>query len=153
MKTRDLLTRILAVVGTAMVALPLVAPLALTAVLAIQTGTFRLDWLMPAELGLSAFGGAFLLVWAAFRADSHKALIGGGLGVALAAIIAASVLAQVTGLASGETEPGGLPFALVIGAYIVYAAALVELLVAGVLLTIDVFRHGGEAAPPALPVT
>jgi hypothetical protein len=49
-------------------------------------------------------------------------------------------LAEVTGLASGETEPAGWWWALVLASIVVYSLALVVIGVGGVLLLRDLFK-------------
>ena len=50
------------------------------------------------------------------------------------------VLASVTRLASGETEPVGWPWALVLASLAIYSLALVVMGVGGLLLLRDLFR-------------
>jgi hypothetical protein len=50
------------------------------------------------------------------------------------ALFSGQVLAVLTGLASGETKPGGWQWAVVVGAIVVYILALVILGVGGMLL-------------------
>ncbi len=50
------------------------------------------------------------------------------------------MLAVVTGLASGETEPVGWWWALVVASIAVYSLALVAIGVGGVLLLSDLFK-------------
>ena len=50
MVKKDVLTRILAIAGTVLVWLPILAPALFSVVAVIQEGTFRFDYLMPAEL-------------------------------------------------------------------------------------------------------
>jgi hypothetical protein len=50
------------------------------------------------------------------------------------------VLAVVTGLASGEAEPAGWPWVLVLASLAGYALALVAMGVGGALLLRDLFR-------------
>ena len=57
-------------------------------------------------------------------------------------LIAGQVLATVTGLASGETEPAGWSWALVVASLVLYTFALVEIGTAGILLVRDVFGRG-----------
>jgi hypothetical protein len=59
------------------------------------------------------------------------------------------MLAEVTGLASGEIEPGGWQWALVIGMILVYALAVVAIGVGGVLLLLDLARR--PRLPPETP--
>jgi hypothetical protein len=140
MENKGVLTKILAVAGTVLVWFPILAPILISIVLFIQRQIFRFDYLMPAELGLFAFGGGILLLVAAIRARSRAKLIGWGLGIALFMIVGGQALAVVTGLADGSTEIGGWEWALVLGSLILYVAAVIEVGVGGILLWRDVFR-------------
>ena len=53
------------IAGTVLTALPITAPLAFAAVMAIAVGGLHLDWLMPGELFLLVLAGDILLVIAA----------------------------------------------------------------------------------------
>jgi hypothetical protein len=101
---------------------------------------FRFDYLMPAELFPVALAGGLLLIWAALRARSRQRLIGWGLVIAAGLLVGGQALAVVTGLASGETEPVGLWWALVLASLVIYTLALVDMGVGGVLLLRDLFR-------------
>jgi hypothetical protein len=81
-----------------------------------------------------------LLLWAAIRAHSRRAVIGGGLGAAVGLLVAGQVLAVVTGLASGAAEPTGWRWALVVGSLIAYILALIAVGVGGILLLKDLYR-------------
>jgi hypothetical protein len=142
MENKGVLTKILAVAGTVSVWFPILAPILLSTILFIQRKIFRFDYLMPAELGLFAFGGGILLLVAAIRARSYWKLIGWGLGIALITIVSGQALAVVTGLADGTTEVGGWQWALVLGSLIVYTLAVVAVGVGGILLLRDLFKHG-----------
>jgi hypothetical protein len=140
MEKRVLFTKILAVIGTVLVWFPIVAPVLLSLALPIQERIFRFDYLMPAELFLAALPGGLLLVWAALRARSRRGLIGWGLGFAVALLVGGQALAVVTGLASGETEPVGWWWTLVLASLVVYSLALVVIGVGGLLLVRDLFK-------------
>jgi len=135
-----LLTKILAVGGTALVWLPVLAPV-LFALSRMFTGRrFNFDYLMPAEFFPVALVGGGLLVWAALRARSRRAIIGWGLGIAVGLLVGGQALAVVSGLASGETEPAGIWWALVVGSLAVYTLAIVAMGVGGALLVRDLYR-------------
>jgi hypothetical protein len=152
MKRAGALVKTAAIVGTLLVWFPLAVPLATTDWSSLGTPRFNFDWLMPAELSPVMLLGSLFLLTAALVSHKRRALVGWGLGVAIGSWVLAAVLAQVTGLASGATEPTGLPVIAVLGAFVVYAAAEVELGVAGILLIRDLFSHEAEAAvPPAIP--
>jgi len=140
MAKKGSLTKILAVVGTVLVWIPVLAPILFAAASLIQAGVFRIDYLMPAEIFPIALAGGCLLLWAALRARARRGLIGGSLAGAVILPVAGQALASVTGLASGRTEPAGWPWALVLALLALYVLALVILGVGGVLLLRDLFK-------------
>ena len=140
MENKGVLTKILGIAGTALVWFPILAPILISTIFYIQEQIFRFDYLMPAELGLFAFGGGILLLVAAIRARSHWKLIGWGLGIALITIVGGQALAAVTGLADGSTAPDGWQWALVLGALILYILAVIEIGIGGILLLRDMFK-------------
>jgi hypothetical protein len=145
MGKKGILTKALAIVGTVLVWIPVLAPALFSAALLIQARMFRLDYLMPAELFPVALVGGGLLLWAALRARARRGLIGGSLAGAVILPVAGQALASVTGLASGRTEPTGWPWALVLASLALYVLALVVLGISGVLLLRDLFK---AARPP-----
>ncbi len=147
MEKKDILTKILTIAGTALVWLPIFLPVLFSLLRWIQAGKFQLDYLMPAELFPIAFSGAGLLLWAALRARSNRRLIGWGLVIAAGLLIGGQILAVVTGLASGETEPGGWQWALVLATLLIYSLALVVIGIGGVRLLSSLFRPENPSIP------
>jgi len=141
MREKGLLTKVLAITGTVFASFPILAPIILSVISLISDGEFRFDYLMPAELFLMALAGGLLLLWAALRAHSHRKLIGLGLGAAFALLAGGLILARITGLASGEIEPTGIWYVLVMGSLVAYSLMLVVVLAGGVLLLRDVFSR------------
>jgi hypothetical protein len=146
MANRNVLTKVLAIAGTALVWLPILAPVLFSAAVIIRERIFRFDYLMPAELFPAALVGGGVLIWAALRARSHWRLIAGGLGIAAGMLVGGQALAVVTGLASGATEPAGWWWALVLASIAVYSLALVVIGVGGLLLLRDVFKMPRSSA-------
>ena len=140
MEKKGVLTKFLAIVGTVLVWFPILAPVLLSVAVIIKERMFRFDYLMPAELFPATLVGGGLLIWAALRARSRRRLIGWDLGIAVGLLVGGQVLAVVTGLASGETEPAGWWWALVLASIVVYSLALVVIGVGGVLLLRDLFK-------------
>jgi hypothetical protein len=140
MNRKEALTKILAVVGTVLVWLPLLAPLVLGLVSLGVDGIFRFDYLMPAELSLLVLAGGAALIWAAFRAHTRLALMGWSFIIAIAGLVGSQLTAVVTGLASGETAVGGWEWALALFLLAVYILAVAIMAVGGVLLLRDLFR-------------
>lgn len=141
MENKGAFTKDLAITGTVLVWLPILAPIVFSLIRFIQRRVFQFDYLMPAELGLFAFGGGILLLVAAIRAHSRRGLIGWGLGIAFVMVVGGQALAVVTGLADGSTEIGGWQWTLVLGSLVLYTLAIVEIGVGGVLVLRDLFKH------------
>ncbi len=148
MENKGTLTKVLAVAGTIFVWLPILAPILFSGALLIRAHMLRVDYLMPVELGLFAFGGGILLLVAAIRARSQVKLIGWGLGTAFVMMAGVMVIPMVTGLADGSTPIGGWEWMLVLGILAAYTLAVVAIGVGGVLLLRDLFKHGPLAAKP-----
>ena len=141
MENKGTLTKFLAIAGTVLVWLPILAPIVFSLIRFIQRRIFQFDYLMPAELGFFAFSGGILLLVAAIRGHSHMKLIGWGLGIVFVMILGGQALAVVTGLADGSTEIGGWQWALVLGSLVLYALAIVDVGIGGVLVLRDLFKH------------
>jgi hypothetical protein len=144
-KTNTTLTKILAIAGTILVWLPLLAPVFFSALLLIDKRMFRFDYLMPAELFPLALVGGGLLLWAALRAHSHQAQIGWGLALAVVLLFGGQAIAVVTGLASGEIEPAGWWVILALVALGIYSLSLVIVGLGGAFILRDLFRGSRPA--------
>jgi hypothetical protein len=140
MENKGPFTKILAITGTVLVWIPILAPVFFSVAAFMVERVFRFDYLMPAELFLPALIGGGLLLWASLRARSRRGLIGWGLGLAVILLVGGQALAVVTGLASGETEPMGWQWMLVLASLGLYALALVTIGIGGILLLRDLFR-------------
>jgi len=95
---------------------------------------------MPAELFAFVVVGGGLLFWAALLARSRRRLIGWGLGITVALLAGAQALATITGLASGETEPGGWSWVLVLTSIVAYTLSVIAMGIGGLLLLRDLFK-------------
>jgi len=138
MGKKDGFTKILAIAGTILVWLPLLAPVIFSLVRLIQSRRFLFDFLMPAEFFWVELIGGGLLFWAAIRVYAYRKLIGWSLGLAFLMLIVSMLLAQVTGLASGVAEPTTGLMMLVLAPIILYWLALLIAGVGGILLIKDI---------------
>jgi hypothetical protein len=137
MERKDKTTKILAILGTVLVWLPVLAPVIFWLIFMVRSGRLDLthfDFLMPAELFLVALVGGGLLLWAALRAHRRVRWIVTCLGVAIVALVGMQWLAVVTGLAHGETQPGGWEWGLVVGALVIYILGLAGMGIGGIVL-------------------
>jgi hypothetical protein len=141
MEKKNVLTKILTIVGTVFVWFPILAPILASATFFIEVRRLRLDYLMPAELFMFFFVGGGLLIWAALRARLHLKLIAWAAGIAIAMLFVGQGLAMVTGLASGANEATGWRIALVLGSLLIYIGAVIVTGVGGILLWRDLSRR------------
>jgi hypothetical protein len=132
MGKKDTLSKILAILGTVLVWIPILAPFVLGFVSLGMDGIYRFDYLMPAEMGILVFVGGAALLWASLRARCRRGIIAWGLGIA---VVSMAVLA-----AFGDVVPGSAKWALVVGLLSAYSLAIVGMGVGGVLLSRDVFK-------------
>jgi hypothetical protein len=119
---------------------PILAPVVLSVLGFIAGRIARFDYLMPAELFPVALAGGGLLMGAALRARSRRGLIGWGLVAAVGLLVGGQALAVAAGFASGDAEPAGWLWALVLASIAVYSLALVVIAVGGALLVRDLFK-------------
>jgi hypothetical protein len=138
---KGVLSRILAVVGTVLVWLPIAAPILFGLLHSLRSGRLLIDYLMPAELLPVVLLGSGLLLWAALRVRSYHKLIGWTLGIGIAALVGSQAIAVVTGLASGAIEPTGWQFILVISILGLYDLCVIILGIGGILLWRKLFQQ------------
>jgi peptidoglycan/LPS O-acetylase OafA/YrhL len=151
MKKRDAFTRGLAIAGTVLAWFPIAAALLTSRLFGPHP---RIDYLIPAELFPLVVVGAIVLLWAARRLRSRSGLVALGLIVVIGAFVAVSLIATMSGLASGATRIESAPaaWAGIVASLVAYVLAVLELGVAGVLLTRDSFRTGAASGEPPAPV-
>lgn len=138
---KNFLSKLLAVSGSVLVWLPILAPLVFSLIRLVSSGQFGVDYLMPAELGLSVLAGAGMLLWAAIRCRSHVKWIIVSIAAALVLLFGSQGVAILTGLASGAAEPSGWRLAVTMAMLIGYDLAVVALGIGGLLLVRDLFRQ------------
>ncbi|PKQ29223.1 MAG: hypothetical protein CVT60_06495 [Actinobacteria bacterium HGW-Actinobacteria-10] len=128
-----------AVVGTALVIVPVAAVIASAIPLMTQSGS-AFDWMTPAEYAPIALVGGVLLLGCALMARDRMGLVITGNALSFGVLIAGLVVARVTGLATGQREAEGLVWALVAASIAIYGIGLLVLIAAGMLLTRDLFH-------------
>jgi hypothetical protein len=123
-RTSDHWTRVLAIAGTALVWLALLAPFVSPFWVLVQRAFFA--------LGLA--GGA-LLLWAALRCGVYRRLTGISLGHATASLVLGRALTGVLGAgATGALLTDSTRSTLVLAAFVIHLLALIALGVGGILL-------------------
>lgn len=138
MNARATWTKALAVVGTVLVIVPIAAAIA-SAIPVLTTPDSTFDWMTPAEYAPVALVGGVLLLGCSIMAKDRRGLVITGNALSFGVLIAGLVVARVSGLATGEREAEGLIWALVVASIAIYVLGLIVLIVAGMLLTRDLF--------------
>jgi hypothetical protein len=141
MEKKDDFTKILAVAGTSLVWFPILAPVVISTILLAVEGRFLFDYLMPMELFPFVIAGSGLLFWATWRAHIRLKYIVWGIGIAVFMFFGGQWFAEITGLASGETEPAGWMWAIVIASLVLYALGIMLVGICGALLLKDLFKR------------
>lgn len=146
MSKKTTTSRVLAIIGTVLVWLPILATLITGVIGSISMNRLMMDYLMPAELFPLAAIGGILLIIAAVLARSQRKWILWSFGGMIAALVLSQVIAVVSGLASGRIEPTGFWWILVLGLIILYALAVIVLGIGGIKLIKSLFKKSQE--PP-----
>ncbi len=148
MEKKGTITRILAIVGTILVWIPLVLPIVFGALHYSRSGRFLVDYLMPGELFPVILVGGALLIWAAFRSGKCKKILIWASASAVFFLLVSQGLAVITGLASGETEAEGLPFIGVMILWVLFCLSVIAIGVGGIRL-IRRLPGGAQKLPTA----
>lgn len=134
MNKKLIFIKILAVTGNIIVWLINLAPFIFSAITLFVSREFRFDYLIPAELFPFAFIAGGLLLWSSLLKHSYQKLICWSYAVAFGSLVLGQILAMVTGLASGDINPSGWPYMVVMASIIIYVLGLILEGIGGLLL-------------------
>ena len=126
--------RVLTMVGTVLLCLPIGFMLLTSVIGSISRKQFLMDYMIPAELFPIVLAGAVVLIVVAFRTRCSKKRSAWLLIIMCAALFACQGLAVLTGLASGRTAAEGLPFYMVLALMILYDITVVAEIINGILI-------------------
>jgi hypothetical protein len=139
MKSKDSLTKVLAVIGTVLAWIPILFTLATAPGVSMESDGFPFDYLMPAEFFPAALAGTVLVTAAAILTNKRKWLFLSGVLAMCLFLGGGLLIAEKTGLASGAIGPSGPFFNLVIGMIALYDLTLLGLCIAALFLLKDLF--------------
>ena len=135
--TKTSIYQVITILGCILVLLPVLAPVVFAVLSFASRGQFLFDYLMPAELFPLVFAGMILIAITSLRTRQRRKLIFGTILMMVITLFGGQALAMATGLTSGETEPVGWPWALVLGAIIGYGQLVAVHGIGGILLVKD----------------
>ncbi len=136
----------LAVIGTILLWIPIIFPILLAIISFFESGKFRFDYLMPAELFPSALLGAIILLVCSYKAKRYRRFLTWSFFAALIFLLSSQSIAVLTGLASGDVEPTPLLLTVVLIPLAVYSLLLIVMGTSGCLLCRDIFTEKKPAA-------
>ena len=145
MEKNDAFTKMLALVGTLLVGIPIVAPFYFGILRFMRVREFLFDYLMPAELFPLVVVGGGLLIWAAVRARARWKILCWSLGIAAGMLVGGQALALLTGLATGRMAPAGIWWLLVLVSIFLYTVLVIVLTINGILLLHNLLRSSSRA--------
>lgn len=151
MKRLGWFTATLALVGVVAALAPIVFTVIVTNWGALGTERFVLDWLLPLELFPVTLLGLALILWASLRARLYRALVGLGLGAIAALFAGAAAWVQLSGLASGRTEPTDATGIIAGALMAAYLVALITVCVGGTLVAKKAIAARHASATPVAP--
>ena len=134
MKNKSLISKIIAITGTILVWIPIIAPVLLTIIFLIIKGRLAFDFLMPMELIFLVIIGAILLIISSIIMKFKWKIIGISLGTIISIFILGQFIAEITGIASGETEMTSTLYFIMITFVIIYIISLIILGISGIKL-------------------
>ncbi len=140
MKNTGTFTKILAVTGTVLAWMPVLAPTILAIGSLIRRGRFLFDFLMPAEVFPVVLAAWALLLWAALRSGRRTRLLAGCIILAVVTLVGSQAFAQVTGLADGRIGMESWQFFATMSVFFIYDLSVLATGVTGILLLTDLSR-------------
>jgi hypothetical protein len=136
---KRLAAKISACAGVILVWLPILVPVVITIIFLLQSGLFRFDFLMPAEMAVFFLIGGILLLGALRLSGGENRLIPAGFWTAAGAFLLLSILMPIVSHFGGASaKRAWAPAAIVL--IVVYTIAVVLECAGGVQLVYRLFR-------------
>lgn len=142
---KQIWTKVFAVTGTVLAGIPILFTVVTGAIGSAVSGRLLVDYLMPAELFIFALAGGLLLLWAAFRAKLLRKTVIAGLVAACVFLALCNGIAMLSGMATDAAKAVGVAWAAVIASLALYTLAVIELTIAGIVISKKVFARPNEA--------
>ena len=139
MKKSNMLVKICAVLGTVLVAVPILFMIVTAVVGFVMRGQLMMDYLMPAELFMAVFPGAILLLAAAIASRTNIRTIAWSFGIAAVSFVGTILYTMLSGLASGAVEAEGWPLYLSLIGIGIYDLSVLLLGIGGAVLCAKLF--------------
>lgn len=149
MKTKSVLAKVFAVIGTVLIWLPVLF-MFLTAIIgSIAAKKLLFDYMMLAEFFVVVLIGVVLLFAAGILSKTMPKWLGWSSAIAVIALAGAQLTAVASGLAHGDREPTGYIFGFVIGLIMLYNLLVVGIGVLGIRLVKRLYARKTLSSEPS----
>jgi hypothetical protein len=146
MPKKDVLSKIMVIIGIFLIMAPLIVMLVLSIIRFLTDQIIQLDYLLPIELSFVSFPGALLLFWASLRMHALRIWTGVILGIMVVLFLGLFAYANLSGIASGSVEP--VDWQIAVGAVIIglYSVACLLIGIGGIILFTRLFSKKQAAS-------
>jgi FtsH-binding integral membrane protein len=141
MKNKEVISKVLALVGTVLVLFPVLFMLTTSLFGSLGSGQFQMDFLLPGELGFLILLGAGLLLWSAWPSKPDRKRILFWIVAALASLVVGIAVAVISGANNNPENPTGILLYTLAAFFILYDLSTVEIGVAGILHIVKLFKR------------
>ncbi|HOT25320.1 MAG TPA: hypothetical protein PLG84_06285 [Anaerolineaceae bacterium] len=146
MKGNLLLAKILTILGSVLVLVPVLLPFYFGFESLFTARGFSLDYMLPVFLSLVALVGGLLLVWACVLAKTGRKFVIWSFAAVVFFLAFSQLMSVWLGLASGRVAEGGWQMNVVAALLVFYWAALALLGAAGIRLWFLLRNKGSHQA-------
>lgn len=140
MKNKILISKIISIIGTTLVWIPIIAPIFFTLILLFTRKILVFDFLMPMELFFLIIIGAILLIVSSIIMKYNWKIIGISFIVIISMFIIPQVIAVLTGVASGAAKMTTMMYIILLTFVLIYITFLVILGISAISLTKKLFK-------------
>lgn len=141
LENKRILTITLAIVGNILIWGPILFLIFISIGETIADQTLRFDYLMLAELFPFILIGNILLLWAAIRINWKIKIMTWELLLLIIFLFSSQIIAIISGLASGRTEPAGWAWVIVLICIALYNLSVIIIGISGIVLMRKIFSN------------
>lgn len=141
LENKRILTKTLAIVGNILIWGPILFLIFISIGGTIADQTLRFDYLMLAELFPFILIGNILLLWTAIRIHWKIKIMTWELLLLIIFLFSSQIIAIISGLASGRTEPAGWAWVIVLICIALYNLSVIIIGISGIVLMRKIFSN------------
>lgn len=140
MRNKILISKIISIIGTILIWIPIIAPIFFTLILLFIRKIFAFDFLMPMELLFLVIIGAIFLIATSIIMKYNWKTIGISFCIIISMFIIIQLIANLIGIVSGRTEITTIMYVIMITFVVIYIISLIILGISSILLVKKLFK-------------